>query len=328
MPIVRPVIGPVLEKVSGSPLAYRNGIAPFFDILFTSETLDSRVTMTRAGNVATRFNSSGLIETINADLPRFNYDPKTLQLRGLMIEPAATNLLLRANDFSNASWVKANVTVTADQASAGPFALMDNAANTPGSLSYVYQAGSLSLSTAYVFSVYAKRVSGLSRFGVSCGLGSGTSVAEFDLTSGTVALGAPAATIEDMGNGVYRCNLAVTTEGSGTAFLKATYIGAYGVPASACTIAQAYAQIETGSTPTSPIDTAGSSVTRNADQAAVTLPADSDILVQDLNGGAWITAVSAGAYNLAPRSGQRHIRRVRAYPAGYAATHAGMAVAY
>lgn len=72
-------------------------------------------TFTRA-SVATRVNSSGYIETVGNDIPRFDYDPVTHQLLGLLIEEARTNLLLRSDDFSNAVWSKTSVTIGADAA--------------------------------------------------------------------------------------------------------------------------------------------------------------------------------------------------------------------
>lgn len=43
-----------------------------------SEVLDPRIAFTRANPVATRFNSGGVLETIGANLPRFDYDPTTV----------------------------------------------------------------------------------------------------------------------------------------------------------------------------------------------------------------------------------------------------------
>jgi hypothetical protein len=48
---------------------------------FTGANLDPCITFTRAANTATVTNSAGLIAPINADLPRFDYDPITLACR-------------------------------------------------------------------------------------------------------------------------------------------------------------------------------------------------------------------------------------------------------
>lgn len=71
-------------------------ILPRMALDFTTATLDSRVTFTRTGNTATVTNSSGVIAAINANLPRFDFDPTTLVCKGLLIEEARTNLLLNS----------------------------------------------------------------------------------------------------------------------------------------------------------------------------------------------------------------------------------------
>ena len=71
-------------------------VLPNMALDFTTAVLDSRVTFTRSGNTATVTNSSGVIAAINADLPRFDYDPTTLVCKGLLIEEARTNLLLNS----------------------------------------------------------------------------------------------------------------------------------------------------------------------------------------------------------------------------------------
>jgi hypothetical protein len=71
-------------------------VLPRMALDFTTASLDSRVTLTRTGNTATVINSSGVIAAINANLPRFDYDPTSLVCRGLLIEESRTNLLLNS----------------------------------------------------------------------------------------------------------------------------------------------------------------------------------------------------------------------------------------
>jgi hypothetical protein len=73
------------------------------DLSFLSGTLDPRITFTRA-STATYFDSSGVMQTAASGAPRFDYDPVTHVLRGLLIEEARTNLLLWSTDFTNAVW--------------------------------------------------------------------------------------------------------------------------------------------------------------------------------------------------------------------------------
>lgn len=71
-------------------------VLPKLALDFTTASLDARVTFTRIGNTATVTNSLGLIAPINADLPRFDYDPVTLVCKGLLIEEARTNVLVNS----------------------------------------------------------------------------------------------------------------------------------------------------------------------------------------------------------------------------------------
>ena len=87
-------------------------ILPRMALDFTTATLDSRVTFTRTGNTATVTNSSGVIAAINANLPRFDFDPTTLVCKGLLIEEARTNALLNSL-IDGTSLATQLVTVTA-----------------------------------------------------------------------------------------------------------------------------------------------------------------------------------------------------------------------
>jgi hypothetical protein len=87
-------------------------VLPRLALDFTTATLDPRVTFTRSGNIATVTNSSGVIVGINANLPRFDFDPVTLACRGLLIEESRTNVLLNSL-IDGTNLVTQSVTVTA-----------------------------------------------------------------------------------------------------------------------------------------------------------------------------------------------------------------------
>lgn len=87
-------------------------VLPRLALDFTTANLDPRVTFSRALNTATRINSLGVIELVNADLPRFDYDATTLMCKGLLVEEARTNLLLNCL-IDGTSLATQSVTVTA-----------------------------------------------------------------------------------------------------------------------------------------------------------------------------------------------------------------------
>jgi len=68
-------------------------------------------TFDRNLNTATRVNKDGLIEMVDADVPRLNYpmiDGVVSGCPSLLLEPARTNLIQYSEDFSNAYWTPAN----------------------------------------------------------------------------------------------------------------------------------------------------------------------------------------------------------------------------
>ena len=73
----------------------------------TPGVLDPRITFTR-GSTATYFDATGTMQTAAINAPRWDYDPVTHQLRGLLLEDARTNLLL-----NSAALVTQSVTTTA-----------------------------------------------------------------------------------------------------------------------------------------------------------------------------------------------------------------------
>ena len=77
-------------------------VLPRLALDFTTASLDARVSVARALNTATRINSSGLVESVNANLPRFDYTLNTGgSCNGLLIEEQRTNLSTYSEDFRN-----------------------------------------------------------------------------------------------------------------------------------------------------------------------------------------------------------------------------------
>jgi hypothetical protein len=67
------------------------GDPPSLDLSFLGGTLDSRISFSRSGSGATYFDKTGTLQVSAANTPRFDYDPVTLQPKGLLIEEARTN---------------------------------------------------------------------------------------------------------------------------------------------------------------------------------------------------------------------------------------------
>lgn len=68
---------------------------PSLVLPFWQATLDPRVSVIRPSS-AMRINETGVMELMSSHVPRFDYDPVTLACRGLLIEGARTNLVLRS----------------------------------------------------------------------------------------------------------------------------------------------------------------------------------------------------------------------------------------
>lgn len=242
-------------------------VLPRLALDFTTGVLDSRVTVARALNTATAINSSGFIATVNANLPRFDYDPVTLAPKGLLIEETRTNVLTYSQDWSNAAWVKNNVLLATETILApdGLVSVDKIIANTVNIAKFTAQTGLTS--TTGTFSVYVKPAG---ETVISLWLVNATVGASFTLTgSGSTALlGATASTITPVANGWYRCTVYHTVASTtahvylrtGSSFVGDGVSGVY----------LRAAQFEAGAFATSYIPTTTTSLTRNADQVTMT----------------------------------------------------------
>lgn len=132
-------------------------VLPKLALDFTTASLDSRITFSRSLDTATRINSSGFIESVAANTPRFDYTLNTGgSCKGLLIEEQRTNLLLHSSNFSDAVWTKSDVTV-ANNATTAPDGTVTACSFTATSSDCaVVQQASVTNGTTYVFSVYLK----------------------------------------------------------------------------------------------------------------------------------------------------------------------------
>lgn len=247
-------------------------VLPKLALDFTTAVLDSRVTFTRSGNTATVVNSAGLIASVNADIPRFDYDPVTLACKGLLIEESRTNMLRYSEQFDqSAVWatgpasastfqgtgsqaiVTANYSVSPDGTqNADRVQLNLNGGTTSADRSGVSQ-GINYAATSYVLSCYIKSLNAVPEATLVTAL-----ITAFTITSTSVI---PA------GDGWYRAFWFGTSSG-GAGSLRLQLLGGRGVDVADFAIYGA--QLEAGAFATSYIPTTTTALTRNADVATMT----------------------------------------------------------
>ena len=215
------------------------------------------------------------------NVPRVEYDADGNRL-GLLVEEARTNLVTYSEDFSNSYWGKNALSVTkktgivAPDGSENVYHLQEDTNNLQHQLSVTLTAGT------HAFSVFAKGDGSgryLKLYGY--GLGSSSEAPVFDVDNGIVYEPPTqthflSASIQDVGNGWYRCSLRADTDGgSGSptfALVDATDShGTAGYTGDGTSGVYLYgAQVEAGSFPTSYIKSnSGSTTTRSADVASI-----------------------------------------------------------
>lgn len=91
--------------------------------------------------------------------PRFNYDPTTLRPRGLLIEEARTNSLLRSQEIDNASWTKTSITVAANSV-ADPAGTVRADTLTASGANGTAKGSVTTTAISWTFSVWLKRLTG------------------------------------------------------------------------------------------------------------------------------------------------------------------------
>lgn len=197
-----------------------------------------------------------------------------------LIEGARTNLLLRSQELENATWVKADATVSAD-ATAAPdgTSTADRLveAATVAAHQVTQQITKAASALVYCFTVYAKAAERRYLL-LTHDTGAAGAYVTFDLLLGTIsgaattfgAFTAASAAIEAVGNGWYRCHLRSTTD-TGTAFNNRIRIGNIADLSGGSTgdgTSGVYvwgAQLEQAAFPSSYIVTTTAAATRNAD---------------------------------------------------------------
>lgn len=214
--------------------------------------------------------------------PRFDYDPVTLAPRGLLIEEQRTNLLLRSEEFDNASWAKTRSSITAN-ATTSPDGTVDADKlvedTTASNTHQVGQTFSATSGTSYSFSVYlkaAERTWAFLQFSSNMFADATSRSAYINLSTGAVGTtaGSPTVAVVDAGGGWWRVVLtaaATATASTGALVYLATGNGGASYTGNGTSGIFVYgAQLEAGAFATSYIPTVASQVTRTADVATVT----------------------------------------------------------
>jgi len=255
-------------------------VLPRLALDFTTASLDSRVTFTRAtsaSNPATYTNSNGYITAATNNQPRFDYDPITLVCKGLLIEESRTNLALGSDAFNGSNWTRTrcsvdpDVTLSPDNTTNADKFIEDTSSGTHA----LSTTGLLTISSvAYTGSVYAKAGE---RSWVVVGIGASVAgLAYFNLSNGTVGTVTSGftASITSAGNGWYRCAISGTISTSNQSAMSiylATGNGGVSYVGNGTNGAFVWgAQLETGAFATSYIPTTTTALTRNADVATMT----------------------------------------------------------
>jgi hypothetical protein len=216
--------------------------------------------------------------TDRLNVPRLTYQNGGGGCPSLLLEKQSTNLMLYSEQFDNAVYTKRNSTISAN-ATTSP----DGTTNadkiqedTSNARHDIYQNFTCTNGVTYTQTIFAKQ--GERRY---CFMSFGTALINagdsyFDLQDGVV-VSSPSgltSTIENMGNGWFRCRITATCSGDGTgyyvngpAITSSNYIyqgvSGYGIYVWGC-------QIEASSYATSLINTTSASATRVADACVKT----------------------------------------------------------
>lgn len=304
-----------------------------------NKTFNELITFTRATGGG-RFNAAGRYEWLPANEPRIDYDPVTLQPRGILIEEQRTNLLLRSAEFDSTSWAKINTAVvvnavTAPDGSVTAEKLVED--SSYGQHRVHQQSVMLASNTTVCMSAFLKSGERSKALVAITKKDGSFRCRLFDLSAGTnsqpttrgyttppVNFG-----MEDVGDGWYRCWVSDSVGDVGIIQDTGRVFIFNGAPSYAGDGTSGIyiwgAQLEVGSFPTSYIPTTTAQVTRAADLCSVnnlspwyradegTLVVDWNLPVNTSDNNQLAAFGSAVASSMAIRMGVNSGRRVRAF---------------
>lgn len=222
-------------------------------------------TLTRA-STGTYWDKNGVLQTAVANALRITYDPTDLtQAPYALIETSITNLLLQSQTVASSAWTSTGVTISPNSLTAPDGTTTGDTVTSPGfSISYLSQPVTLPLNAVYTYSTFFKSISGRGKVFFEVQIAGSYSYPAFNLTTGTASSPVGSASIQNVGNGWYRCSVTFTTGSSGANAVTATFFDNVGLTTSGFSYGVWGAQLETG-TISSYVATTTAQVTRAAD---------------------------------------------------------------
>lgn len=229
-------------------------------------------------NIATTRSSSAYCTKDDGTLVYLGNNTTRVEANGILVEPAATNLMLRSEELDNGSWTKGNTFIVAiDITSPAADATAETIEEDTNNTTHIVSQGYTATNAAWTCSVFAKANtrswvwmspdgSSKSWFNISTG------------TTGTSAAGNTAAITPLGSSGWYRVSVTRTMSagattlqfGLATADNTSTYVGASN------SVHAWGLQCEAGTVATSYVPTAGTTATRSADAVSSSLVALND----------------------------------------------------
>jgi hypothetical protein len=235
--------------------------------------LDPSVTFTRPTS-ATYFDETGILRVANPNTPRFDFSPSTLAAQGLLIEESRTNLTLQSEDFAT-TWTVTGATVSTNATTApSGTTTADKLQEDTSTGSHLVTQNITFTAASHTASIFAKKAE-RDWIRVLFFDGTNTFSAFFNLNTGTVGTitGAGAtASIQNVGNGWYRCAVTATASAGSGSFAPRVALADNNSSYAGSTGSGIFiwgAQIEAGAFPTSYIPTTTTALTRSADVASV-----------------------------------------------------------
>lgn len=305
-------------------LLYWSGGGENPPIDFSMGVLDPSITFARS-STGTYIGSDGLQKTAAIDGPRFDHDPITGNMRGLLVEEQRTNRISNSSGLDSAVWIKTSATITADAVPAPDGAtaadLITDNSNTSHHLAYF--SAPVMGDAVCARSVYVKKAtSRYVAFGVAAVLSSDSNTWVFDFDTGTFTLAGTAGAGQKatpLANGWWRIEIYNVSTGANNSKLSvavssgpdraSTYYAGDG----SLSVYAWGAQFEVGSYASSHIPTTAAAVTRSADVASFTIPPRVVRLVTTYDDGTTNTeTVTPGASYVIP-TGQKPILYIQGY---------------